>query len=491
MQCWLISVVVVAISTMILLFIFSFDSLEYQQIGLNYSFLSESVEKEPYKPGRYYLGVTNRFIKFPRTVQSISFIDDWAEGLQGPALQSRTKDGLTVLLEVSFQYKLIFSQLYSLWATLGHDHYETTFTRMAMEQLSTATTHHNAHFFFRNRTYVSREMHRKLDEHFRKHALSEVPFFQLRTVHLPDDFEDAIRETQVQEQHIHIARLEQQKKKVTFATEVLKAEQAVKKINNEAEGEATARLTKNRAYCEQYKFTQEVQADALEHLGFLSYRWAQKVSYPPDSPPVPRFFKSIVPKVLKAVRREETLESVSQGSTHASRGFFTNYSDDEHSEPDLSLNALSSRGPPGLCQQAPPVTAAPSPDSGREIFRRLQELETLKAALSQLEAEERIAIAQANARPDPALMARMPAMLNSHAMLRAPEPSGLGRSWPPAAPLSHSQSFQPSLLSTAPAEFAVQKGINQELLAASATEDEGCALQVLAVASKYVDQMNG
>ena len=114
-------------------------------------------------------------------------------------------------------------------------------------------------------------------------------------------------------------------------------------------------------------------------------------------------------------------------------------------------------------------------------------------------------------------------------MLRAPEPSGLGRSWPPAAPLSHSQSFQPSLLSTvatpsfqdlqipsllgpslsgavpgaqafvsgradpdpapisptgpathrkqAPAEFAVQKGINQELLAASATEDEGCALQ--------------
>ncbi|CAE7216631.1 unnamed protein product, partial [Symbiodinium microadriaticum] len=266
MQCWLISVVVVAISTMILLFIFSFDSLEYQQIGLNYSFLSESVEKEPYKPGRYYLGVTNRFIKFPRTVQSISFIDDWAEGLQGPALQSRTKDGLTVHLEVSFQYKLIFSQLYNLWATLGHDHYETTFTRMAMEQLSTATTHHNAHFFFRNRTYVSTEMHRKLDEHFRKHAFAEVPFFQLRTVHLPDDFEDAIRETQVQEQHIHIARLEQQKKKVTFATEVLKAEQAVKKINNEAGGEATATLTKNRAYCEQYKFTQEIQADALEKV---------------------------------------------------------------------------------------------------------------------------------------------------------------------------------------------------------------------------------
>ena len=74
--------------------------------------------------------------------------------------------------------------------------------------------------------------------------------------------------------------------------------------------------------------------------------------YPPDSPPVPRFFKSKESKAVKAVKREETLESVSQDSTAASRGFFTNYSDDEHSEPDLSLNALSSRGPPGLCQQA-------------------------------------------------------------------------------------------------------------------------------------------
>lgn len=53
---------------------------------------------------------------------------------------------------------------------------------------------------------------------------------------------------------------------------------------------------------------------------------------------------------MKAVKREETLESVSQGSTAASRGFFAaNYSDDENSEPDFGL---SLRGPPGLCQQA-------------------------------------------------------------------------------------------------------------------------------------------
>ena len=74
--------------------------------------------------------------------------------------------------------------------------------------------------------------------------------------------------------------------------------------------------------------------------------------YPPDSPPVPRFLKSKESKVVKAVKREETLESVSQGSTAASRrcpAFFANHSDDENSEPDFGL---SLRGPPGLCQQA-------------------------------------------------------------------------------------------------------------------------------------------
>jgi len=265
MQPWLISVVVVAIVTMISLFLGSFDSLEYQEFGLNCNYLSESVEKEPYGAGRYYLGITNSFIKFPRTVKSISFLEDWTEGQQGPALQSRTKDGLTVHLEVSFQYQLIFDQLYSLWSTLGED-YEKTFVRMAIEQLSTATTNHNAHFFFRNRTFVSKEIHRTLDEHFRKHAFAEVPFFQLRTVHLPDEFEDAIRETQVQEQHIQIARLEQETKKVTFATEVLKAKQAVQKLQNQAEGEAQAISKKNDAYCEQYKLTQKLQVDGLQSV---------------------------------------------------------------------------------------------------------------------------------------------------------------------------------------------------------------------------------
>lgn len=269
MQLWLASTVAVAVGTLVVLFCLSFGSLEYQEIGLNYSWINEVVEQEPYKGGRYYLGLGNHFIKFPRTVKSVFFIDDISEGVQGPALTSRTKDGLNVRLEVSFQYKLIFDELYHLYATLGTG-YQDTFIRMAMEQLSTASTEHEAHFFFTNRTAVSEEMHHRLNSHFRKHAFAEVPFFQLRTVHLPVDFENSIRETQVKQQDIQIAHLEQQTKRVTYKTQVLKAEQAVKALKNKADAEAKSIELNNNAYCKQYTLTQRLQADALKKVGKAS-----------------------------------------------------------------------------------------------------------------------------------------------------------------------------------------------------------------------------
>jgi len=265
MQMWFIPVLAVALTTLMVLFFLSFDTLEYQEIGLNYSWISETVESKPYASGRYYLGLGNHFIKFPRMVKSVFFVDDLTGETQGPALQSRTKDGLTVRLEVSFQYRLKTSELFKLYTTLG-SLYEQTFVRMAIEQLTTASTMHNAHYFFSNRTVISQEMHAMLDGHFQEHAFAEVPFFQLRTVHLPNEFEDAIKDTQVKQQEIQIATLEQKTNRVTYETNVLKAEQAVKVMQNEADAEAAAILAQNNAYCEQYKVTQNLQSEALKGL---------------------------------------------------------------------------------------------------------------------------------------------------------------------------------------------------------------------------------
>merc|ERR1712107_896469 len=106
---WLLPIGLVALCTMAILFFSSFDTLEYQEVGLNYSWISETVEDKPYMSGRYYLGIGNHFIKFPKMVKSVFFIDDPNAERHGPALQSRTRDGLNVNLEVSFQYRLKFN----------------------------------------------------------------------------------------------------------------------------------------------------------------------------------------------------------------------------------------------------------------------------------------------------------------------------------------------------------------------------------------------
>lgn len=260
----------VVIVVFFVLLMLGFDSLEYQEMGLNYSWITESIEDQPFGSGRHFLGIGNHFIKFPKMVRSIYFIDGYDSGAgtksyQGPPLQSRTKDGLNVQLEISFQYRLQFATLYQMYTTFG-ENYEDMLVRMAIEQLTTATTKHPAHFFFTNRTTVGVEMHKEMSNQFEKHAFAEVPFFQLRTVHLPVNFENAIKLTQVAQQEIQIAKLEQKTNRVSYQTEVLRAEQAVKVMLNEAEAEVASIKAQNDAYCQQYKFTQELQSEALEQL---------------------------------------------------------------------------------------------------------------------------------------------------------------------------------------------------------------------------------
>jgi regulator of protease activity HflC (stomatin/prohibitin superfamily) len=267
MQKWAAPVIAVVGVTLFILCCLSFDTLEYQEIGINYSWISETIEDRTYGAGRYYIGIGNHFIKFPRVVNNMYFGDEISQGtvVNGPALQSRTQDGLTVGIEVSFQYKLKVDGLYQMYQTFGED-YTLILLRMAIEQLTTATTKHNAHDFFTNRTGLSTEMHAALDQHFRKHGYSEVPFFQLRTVRLPKDFEDSIQDTQVKEQEIKVARAQQDQNRINYETTLLQAAQNVRVLYQQAAAQSAAIYAQNNAYCRQYQLTQSLQAEALSKV---------------------------------------------------------------------------------------------------------------------------------------------------------------------------------------------------------------------------------
>lgn len=57
------------------------------------------------------------------------------EGADYPPLRSRTLDGLEVVLEISFQYKLMYEDLYELYH-MYKDNYSAIFSNIAINTLT-------------------------------------------------------------------------------------------------------------------------------------------------------------------------------------------------------------------------------------------------------------------------------------------------------------------------------------------------------------------
>jgi len=90
--------------------------------------ISQSVQSdEVYTSGRYFIGVGYGFIVYPTTLQTISFSDRDPNADAG-SLQASTSEGQSISLEVSFQYRLVISnltELYRKYTTSYHSKYVT------------------------------------------------------------------------------------------------------------------------------------------------------------------------------------------------------------------------------------------------------------------------------------------------------------------------------------------------------------------------------
>merc|ERR1712048_909960 len=109
-----------------------------------------------------------------------------------------------------------------------------------MDLITTLATSYNATAFFSDRNTISLEMEDELKNHFGVSAFSSVPFFQLRSVSLPSDFESAIQATEVKKQDIQTATAEMDNQQVQMQTQVLQAQQQAKSIALQANATATS-----------------------------------------------------------------------------------------------------------------------------------------------------------------------------------------------------------------------------------------------------------
>ena len=246
-----------------LLILFGFSSLEATELGLNYSWISKTISPEVKENGLYFIGIGHSFIKFPKTVQTIEFSEEKTAN-RGP-IESRTSDGLEVTLEISFQYILQPDKLYDLYNTYGPK-YDSVFQNIAINILTEEATKYTAYNFFMDRGKIKDDFQYELNLRFDKNCFSNIQFLQLRSVNLPNLFEQSIQESEVKKQDIQKAQAEQNKVKIEIDTKIKAAEYQKNVIINKAEGEAQAIIKQNEAYVDALLRTQNTQTNAFKNL---------------------------------------------------------------------------------------------------------------------------------------------------------------------------------------------------------------------------------
>lgn len=229
---------------LIIILMFSWDTVEPTEWGLKYHSLSKNIDSEEvYESGRYFVFLFNSFVTFPRMLKTIEF-SDRIEANSG-ALKTRTAEGLALELYISFQYQLIKEELPELY-TLANIDYEATFVRIARDTILQVAGNFVAPKYWEERTIIGDEMKKQLDIELRK-AHATCKHLQVMQVKLPSGYEDSIVQTQVEVQNSKMKKFEQEAAIIRQEIDILasKTDQEINYI--QATAEANAYLLKQTA----------------------------------------------------------------------------------------------------------------------------------------------------------------------------------------------------------------------------------------------------
>ena len=96
----LIGSLAVGLVILVVFLFISIQSLEFNNVGLNYSSYFKSIENKTYTAGIHFLGLGHEFIAYPLNVKTVDFSSERDADL--PGIDCRTWDGLELKLETSF-----------------------------------------------------------------------------------------------------------------------------------------------------------------------------------------------------------------------------------------------------------------------------------------------------------------------------------------------------------------------------------------------------
>lgn len=199
--CSIIFGVISSIIIIIVLIAVSFAKLEAYEVGLEYNPNAVSInENKLYTEGIHFLGPGHYFIKFIRQQRTIqlgsSQQSQQKPDLKDESLVCRTKDALTVSIELSFQYQLSIDKddLLTLYRNWGES-YEKSFLLAARNTLRDVMAEFNALQVFYERSNIEAGMRLGLKEKLSQYKVNLISF-QLLDIDLPAKFEQALVDTE-------------------------------------------------------------------------------------------------------------------------------------------------------------------------------------------------------------------------------------------------------------------------------------------------------
>jgi regulator of protease activity HflC (stomatin/prohibitin superfamily) len=212
------------------------DSLEPLQVAITYNKITKQTGTEIYHSGRYLIGPFMSFLVYPSNQITIEFSED--RQAQSQPLQTRTGEGLGLVLHLSFQYKVNSTEIPKLYA-LANVNYHATYVRISRDIILKVAGMYNATNYWTDRQSIGEHRKDALNEEL-KNAYASVSFLQLLKIELPQSYEDSIVNTQVEVQKTNMKKFEQQATLIRQSIDVMvsEAEQKIKVVNATGSAEA-------------------------------------------------------------------------------------------------------------------------------------------------------------------------------------------------------------------------------------------------------------
>lgn len=151
---------------------------------------------------------------------------------------TRTKEGLSLTLEISFQYVLRQKDVYGLYQKLNIN-YHTTFVRISRDAILKIAGSYVAYDYWERRGEIGNLMLQSLRDEFDLQG-ADVINFQMLHVDLPSNFESQITQTQVQQQYVIQKGYEQKVTMIESQIKVIDAQASANIVAIAADAQAKA-----------------------------------------------------------------------------------------------------------------------------------------------------------------------------------------------------------------------------------------------------------